>query len=114
MRRVVLLLAVFGFTALATSAVAQDSTRRDTTWRDSTQQDTTRQDTTRHRPHKRVHMTSPGEVDTAKIRAPSRRDSSLVRHEMRRDTASAGSDTAAKPAKPPADSQPPRKPSSPH
>jgi hypothetical protein len=114
MRRVLLLLAVFGFTALATSAVAQDSIRRDTTWRDSTLKDSTQQDSTHHRPHKRVRVTSPGEVDTAKIRAPSRRDSSLVRHEMRRDTTSAGSDTAAKPAKPPADSQPPKKPSSPH
>jgi hypothetical protein len=59
-------------------------------------------------------VTSPGEIDTAKVRAPSRRDSSLVRHEMRHDTASAGSDSAARPAKPPPDSQPPKKPSSPH
>jgi len=125
MRRLAFLIALLSLTALANSAVAQDSTR----------QDTTRQDTTRRRLQKRVHVTSPGEVDTAKIRAPSRRDSSLVRHEMRRDSASAGSDTVAnpvcktgspgnqcpkgqvdsgKPAKPPADSQPPKRPSAPH
>src|SRR5580704_13457775 len=104
MRRLLFIVALFEFTALANSAVAQDSTRRDST----------RQDSTRRRLQKRVQVTSPGAIDTAKIRAPSRRDSSLVRHEMRRDSASAGSDTAAKPAKPPADSLPPKKPSAPH
>jgi hypothetical protein len=104
MRRCLFIVALLAFTGLANSALAQDSTRRDTT-----RQDTTRQDTT-HRVNKRVRVTSPGDVDTAKIHAPSRRDSSLVRHEMRRDTASAGSDTAARPPKPPPDSQPPKKP----
>jgi hypothetical protein len=108
MRWLAFLVALLGFTAIANSAVAQDSTKRDST------RDSTRQDSTQQRLHKRVQVTSPGAIDTAKIRAPSRRDSSLVRHEMRRDSASAGSDTVAKPAKPPADSQPPKKPSSPH
>lgn len=108
MRRLLFIVALLEFTVIANSAVAQDSTRRDTT------RDSTRQDSARQRLHKRVQVTSPGAIDTAKIRAPSRRDSSLVRHEMRRDSASAGADTVAKPAKTPPDSQPPKKPSSPH
>ncbi|HZS61939.1 MAG TPA: hypothetical protein VFA43_21890 [Gemmatimonadaceae bacterium] len=108
MRRFSFLVALLAFTALAGSAVAQDSTRRDTTRRDSTWQDST------HRwHHKRVRVTSPGEVDTAKIRNPSRRDSSLVRREMRVDTASAGKDTSARPTKPPPDTAHPKKPESP-
>ena len=95
MRRLSFLVALLTFTAVAGSAAGQDSVRRDTT---------------RHCPHKRVRVTSPGEVDTAKIRAPSRRDSSLVRREMRTDTASAGKDTSARPTKPPPDTAHPKKP----
>jgi|SRR5579862_7521329 len=95
MRRILFLVALLTFTTAANSAIAQDSTRRDTT---------------HHCPPKRVRVTSPGEVDTAKIREPSRRDSSLVRREMRVDTASAGKDTSARPTKVPPDTAHPKKP----
>ena len=115
MRRIFLIVAIFELTGLANSAAGQDSTARDTARRDpmrrdTTCQDTTRQDTTHHRTHKCVRATSPGEVDTAKIRAPSRRDSSLVRREMHVDTVSAGKDTSARPTKPPPDTTRPKKP----
>jgi hypothetical protein len=95
MRRFFLFVGLLTFTAVAGSAGAQDSARRDTT---------------HHCPRKRVRVTSPGEIDTANIRAPSRRDSSLVRREMRVDTASEGKDSSARPTKPPPDTAHPRKP----
>ncbi len=106
MRRIAFLVALLAFTAVANSALAQDSTRRDTTRR----RDSTWQDSTHRWHHKHVRVTSPGEVDTAAIRNPSRRDSSLVRREMRVDTASAGKDTSARPTKPPPDTAHPKKP----
>jgi hypothetical protein len=117
MRRFALLLALLSVTALASSAAAQDTTaKRDTAAkRDSaTKRDTIKFPTT----HKRVRMMSQGEIDslskkpkldTAKIRAPSRQDSSLARHEMRADTSSILRDTTARPRTPP-DSQKPKKP----
>jgi hypothetical protein len=104
MRRPLFLIVLLAFTGSAASAMAQDSTRRDTTRRDSTWQDTTHR-----RVHKRVPVTSPGEVDTSKFHKPTRRDSALVRREMRPDSASTSGDTAARPSKPPADTLPPKK-----
>lgn len=110
MRRLSFLVALLTFTTIAGSAACQDSTKRDTTRRDTTQRDSICRDSTNHRPHRCVRVTSPGEVDTAKIRAPSRRDSSLVRREMRSDTTSAGKDSSARPTKPPPDTTRPKKP----
>jgi hypothetical protein len=103
MRRFAFVLALLGVTALATSAFAQDTTKRDTT---------------PQRVHRRVRVTSRGDVDTSlrkppavedtsKIRAPSKHDSALVRREIRADTSSVARDTSVRPHTPPPPPPPP-------
>lgn len=96
MRRFLFLLTLLGVTLLASAAVAQDTTAK---------RDSARRDSTHHqRVHNRFPETSRGDVDTsrhkppaledtAKIHSPSRRDSALVRQEIRADTSSLARDS---------------------
>lgn len=103
MRRFFFILTLLGFTALANSAFAQDTTaKRDSARRDSIYHRLVHQDTSRGEVDKKLRKPP---QDTSKIRAPSKRDSSLVRQELRADTTSVARGDTVRDRRPPPDTQ---------